>query len=972
MTDSSSSDVLWDHVKVKVQSQDSPVATHQFSFNQLEDSQGKSCLNRLQDVILSSAFVGTTGGLDLRLSLSYLDPEGDLVPLTTQEEWEEAIQYSHHLQDTCSTGTRSKALLVLAQVLAPAKESRVASPSSTISRNGSYSPGTCSRPNTVSGNMSKLEERLARMEDMLSAVALAVQPSSTTSEVSRATSPTASIDSISMAPPDIHRQGLETPSLRNSKDYTNLAKASQVRLTSRLNTVKQLNNLPSALSPVRPTSKEQPTTANDHNFLSKEYLEEFLDRIARERQEEMQQLMEDWSSELEKLSQVQEKAHISIQQALDLQQGTLENALKEHKTEVTKIVDERLAKMEQHNLVANAIESVSLNDSIENVTTELTTSIQKQLEQWQQTLEKLQSSHQQSNDATAIKDLQTNLQLQSPHLTSTSYDGVAKDEIQAFTRMISNRLDDLQQHVDTIIQDRVDHLAQQIQSQSLRQIAHQQPRNQSATDLVVSNLSGGVIAATNQALKDVVDARLAGFQHGMDTTLEQSTQSVASKAEVSSSKTNDSNQAMTKLTKQFEMAQDAIELNQKQYASALRQTMIRLHEETCNRVTTSVASALKNGDTGWESAKKVILSSHEYLRQNQQENLEEQKKYLVECIELSQRSILNKLTRMDINHVRAEERMAVSVEQIQAQATAAILDRVDQAMTRRQRWTPSGDFNEEKKTQVNDDLTKLTSTALTTRSFLSPVDGDGGELEKMYVSDGMEDLVFSAMEKLEEAMVANCEHIQAQATAAILDKIGSSQNAVEEKIDHCCGVLLHNATDNHSTLEREIESCHATVLDTLDSNQISLAAKLSASHSILELLQDRSERQQQSTQQEHIITKNLENQISIPTANECDMDGSRHGELRRRHDLDGSRNSSYGRRRSDLDDSKTSLHSVKEHSTRRQSPEPRPQANKLTVQRFLDIDDRSHQLEHVYKCIKSSRPSSGEAKGFSFALDETQ
>jgi multidrug efflux pump subunit AcrA (membrane-fusion protein) len=76
------------------------------------------------------------------------------------------------------------------------------------------------------------------------------------------------------------------------------------------------------------------------------------------------------------------------------------------------------------------------------------------------------------------------------------------------------------------------------------------------------------------------------------------------------------------------------------------------------------------------------LSSHDELRKTQQQSISEQKNYLLECIELAQHAILSKLTSntvsesaLDESISERENRLSTLVVQIQAQATAAILDR---------------------------------------------------------------------------------------------------------------------------------------------------------------------------------------------------------------------------------------------------------------------------------------------------------
>ena len=213
-------------------------------------------MSQLQDAILSSA-LSSGGGLDLKLSLSYLDPEeGDLVPLASQDEWETALEQQH------SNG--SKALLVLAQVL---EHPKIVSSASSPSRNGSSSNSPNSH-SKHSNNPSNLEQRLARMEDLLLAVSSGAHLSAQTPETSREISPATTngssvIDSDSMMnPPSIHRaSGTMTPT-RSGKDYTELVKNHQASLTTRLNKVKQMNNLPGATSPAR-TSVTTATNTHD-------------------------------------------------------------------------------------------------------------------------------------------------------------------------------------------------------------------------------------------------------------------------------------------------------------------------------------------------------------------------------------------------------------------------------------------------------------------------------------------------------------------------------------------------------------------------------------------------------------------------------------------------------------------------------------------------------------------------------------
>lgn len=346
----------------------------------------------------------------------------------------------------------------------------------------------------------------------------------------------------------------------------------------------------------------------------------------------------------------------------------------------------------------------------------------------------------------------------------------------------------------------------------------------------------------------------------------------------------------------------------------------------------------------------------------------EQKNYLVECIELSQQSILNKLTTMDINNAGVEERVAADVERIQVQATAAILDRVDQAMARRQRWSSSAD---------ND------GGEVTARSVLSGSNGESAT-GKGFVGEEMEELVLGAMEKLEEAMVANCEEIQAQATAAMLDKVETSQKTIEDKVDHSNGVILNKMIKSQSILVETTGMGHAAVVDTLENNQVVIKGKLGASHSILQLLQSRAEDEQQSVQQtleqlpmeDHGRRGHPVHQIPPPN----DLDGSRHGDLRIRYDLDRSKNSqarrsSQARQRNDMDDSRKSLHSVRElprppsppRTAFAQQMTGKPKVGNFLVQRFLDMDTRSLKLEHAYDCIKFNRPLSEEVTRASFA-----
>mmetsp|Transcript_32008 Transcript_32008/g.52880 ORF Transcript_32008/g.52880 Transcript_32008/m.52880 type:complete len:417 (-) Transcript_32008:138-1388(-) len=398
-----------------------------------------------------------------------------------------------------------------------------------------------------------------------------------------------------------------------------------------------------------------------------------------------------------------------------------------------------------------------------------------------------------------------------------------KELAQALTTMVSDRLDNMQQQLDTAIQQRTDELAQKIQSQSLRQMSLGQ--RQTSMDSAASNLSTPGTTnnnttknevASSQALTAVVDDRLAVFQRHVDQALQQMGNLAASS---SSSSGGSSTQDVAKVTKLIKKSQETILVNQKQYASALRQTVIRLHEETQSHVSTSADAtdpATSSSDASdWEDAKQVILSSHDELRESHVENMMEQKNYLVECIELSQQSILNMLTTMDINNAGVEERVAADVERIQVQATAAILDRMDQAMARRQRWSSSANSDEGETTGM------LSNVASAARGVLSG-SNDASAINKGFVGDEMEELVLGAMEKLEEAMVANCEQIQAQATAVILDKVETSQKTVEDKIDHSKGVILNKMIKSQSILVETSGSGHAAVVDTLENNQVAL------------------------------------------------------------------------------------------------------------------------------------------------------
>jgi hypothetical protein len=85
---------------------------------------------------------------------------------------------------------------------------------------------------------------------------------------------------------------------------------------------------------------------------------------------------------------------------------------------------------------------------------------------------------------------------------------------------------------------------------------------------------------------------------------------------------------------------------------------------------------------------------HDELRKNQQQSISEQKNYLVERIELAQHAILSKLTSNTVNGEPLDEsisemenRLSTLVEQIQAHATAAVLDRLDHQAQVKNRWS---------------------------------------------------------------------------------------------------------------------------------------------------------------------------------------------------------------------------------------------------------------------------------------------
>ena len=1001
--------VTWDCVKIKVQSQNAPVATHEISLaGQLHDTEGKPSLSLLQDAVLElSSGNNSSGGLDLKLSLSYLDSEGDLVPLTSQDEWDSAIE------EHSNSPAAHRALLVFAQVLeGKTRVVTVPSPAPSPNRPTKGSSTANDYPNI--NHSSHMFQRLARIEELLLA-----QQSTRTAQNNDTSN-------------NLQTSGTMTPT-RSGKDYTALVKNERNRLTTKLNKVKQMSNSSEgqsianaasgsshsrALSPARSVvsvasvnmqTNHDPTNNGNHTIdawssQQEKKLEHFLASMTRERQVERDQLLEGKKKEQQAWSEAHEKLQASIQQAYEKQQATLEAKLKLHEEKVTQVVNERLERMEQHRLVSQARDSVAATEVLEKATKGLIRSIQDHLQQWEQTLQKQESNEKHSSEASsvaslelAIKELskwvqkrllhleQSNLQHQHqsaslPPPTSESHTAEVK---QALSATFIERLDGLQEHLENIIDQRVGDLSQSIQSQSLRQMSMQQRR--ASIDSTVSGLSAAAsnnnidVKATKRALTAVVDDRLAVFQRHVDQALQQLAQNNNQVGTSASSAINGKDAA--KIVKLIKTSQDKILGNQKQYASALRQTVIRLHDETRNHMTSSTpASQLPTFVSGteivgdWEAAKQVILSSHDELRKSHEDTMTEQKNYLVECIELSQQAVLNRLTNSEINNAGVEDRVAAEVERIQAQATAAILDRVDQAMARRQRWSSSPGIDAEVRTET---------TGAATRSVLSGSDADDS------AGDDMEELVLGAMEKMEEAMVANCEHIQAQATAAILDRIDTSQKIVEDKVDHTQGVLLNKIMKGNAILVETVGSGHAAVVDTVESHQATLKGKLSAAHSILQVLQNKVEQQHvrvqqvpqvrqattgvsRRTQQDHTSNKPHveENELLDPLN---DMDESRHGELRILYDLDRSR-SSQSMRRNDLDDSRMSIHSTRGMPIPRQ-PSPkspkRTRAGKLSVQRFLEMDTRAHLLEQAYECIKFNRPLPEDAQRASFASRES-
>ena len=91
------------NVKVKLQSHLAPGGTFKLEASDLKDEEGKLCFSKLQDSVLSLA-AGEQGDLSvLYLSLSYLDTDGDLIPLTSQEQWQIAVK--HHTSKNTTTRT---------------------------------------------------------------------------------------------------------------------------------------------------------------------------------------------------------------------------------------------------------------------------------------------------------------------------------------------------------------------------------------------------------------------------------------------------------------------------------------------------------------------------------------------------------------------------------------------------------------------------------------------------------------------------------------------------------------------------------------------------------------------------------------------------------------------------------------------------------------------------------------------------
>jgi hypothetical protein len=214
-------------------------------------------------------------------------------------------------------------------------------------------------------------------------------------------------------------------------------------------------------------------------------------------------------------------------------------------------------------------------------------------------------------------------------------------------------------------------------------------------------------------------------------------------------------------------------------------------------------------------------------------------------------------------------------------------------------------------------------------------------------AEEIEDMILSAVEKLEVAMEGNCEQIQTQATAVILDKVENCQNVIMSKMEVSQSVVLDRVMFAEGAVTGKLDSTMAVVRafqDGMDQHQ----------NQVLGLLEEKQVPQHARQAQPKV-------QLQLTPAS-----GS-HQPRRVRLDR-GMDESGYSQRGiskhlrcyGDSKDSEDFHDSFGHRAGRKQS---RLSPGPMTYQRFLEMEPRKHQLVHAYDCIRFNRP----VEGFEFS-----
>eukprot|EP00797_Seminavis_robusta_P029909 Sro60_g034870.1 n/a (927) ;mRNA; r:131365-134145 len=580
---------------------------------------------------------------------------------------------------------------------------------------------------------------------------------------------------------------------------------------------------------------------------------------------------------------------------------------------------------------------------------------------------------------------------------------------------LQDQLDGLKRQMDNLIQIRMNILEQKMQ------VLVRPPTNNAPSANPETSISRSVApsASTNGSnlpemtrtvtaiVKQLMETFLQKLQN-LDAKLTKAV--ILSQEKIQASQNKAFHELALNVAKTVQASQTTIMNNEKQYASALRQTVVRLHNETRTHTVTTVSSSrsanvgvskeravmVKSSNRGisppppegisansWDAIKDVILSSHEELRNNQERSMLEHKNYLVECIELAQHAILSKLTSntvsesaLDESISEMEQRLSTLVEQIQAQATAAVLDRMDQqaqlnAKNRWRRSTSSDDLEGAGGTAGTDGSLAGSPTSLpnnagaVTGSTGGPgsVEGSAGVASGLTAGE-FEDILLTTVEKLEAAMEANCEQIQAQATAVMLDKVESSQTVLASRMEGSQTIVLDKVAHVESFVSGKMDSVLAAVqaVDRAELSEGMASSKIDSALALVQGLESRMDEQQkqvlEALQEHQQKAQIVQHQGTTSSA------ASRHARGVASRGMDSSAYSHVGGGRYDrYGESKYNedFHDSRSHQSYRGGGGRRPHQNHsapeaVAYNRFLEMETRAQQLEHAYECIRSNRP----------------